>query len=100
MYARSGSGMLAALWRHCARPEMLHLAREHAREAGVGIELRLGPEPRAALLQDVRAVLLDRAAGLFFRVIPWRWKKRDRAEVDVAMPRPANCSRNSSSVWK
>ena len=62
------------------------------------IELRLRFEPVAALLQDVGAVLFDRVTGLFFRVIPCRWKKRDRAEVDVVMPHPANRSRNSSSV--
>jgi len=64
----------------------------------LGIEVRLCLEPRATLVQDIRAILFDRVAGLFFRVIPCRWKKRDRAEVDVAMPRPASRSRNSSSV--
>ena len=38
-----------------------------------GIEIGLGVEPRPALSQDVRAVLLDRVPGLFFRVTPWRW---------------------------
>ena len=38
----------------------------------LGIEVGLGFEPGATLGQDVRAVLLDRVAGLFFRVIPRR----------------------------
>jgi hypothetical protein len=63
-----------------------------------GIEVRLRLEPVAALLQDVRTILLDRVPGLFFRVTPWRWKKRDRLDVDVAMPRPARRSQSSSSV--
>ena len=62
------------------------------------IEVRLRLEPVAALLQDVRAVLLDRVPGLFFRVTPWRWKNRDRLDVDVAMPRAARRSQSSSSV--
>lgn len=62
------------------------------------VEVRLRLEPVAALLQDVRAVLFDRVTGLFFRVIPCRRKKRDRADVDVAMPCSASRTRNSSSV--
>jgi hypothetical protein len=38
------------------------------------VELAVGP--RAALPQDVGPVLLDRVAGLFLRVMPWRAKKR------------------------
>lgn len=66
--------------------------------AALRIEVRLRLEPVTALLQDVRAVLLDRVPGLFFRVTPWRQKKRDRLDVDVAMPRPARRSQSSSSV--
>lgn len=40
------------------------------------IEVELTVEPVLPLGQDVGAVLLDRVAGLFFRVIPWRTKKR------------------------
>jgi hypothetical protein len=40
------------------------------------IEIELPLEPFAALAQDIRAVLLGRMCGLFFRVIPWRRKKR------------------------
>ena len=62
------------------------------------VKVRLRLEPVAALLQDIRTVLFDRVTGLFFRVIPCRRKKRYRADVDVAMPRPASRTRNSSSV--
>ena len=31
--------------------------------------------------------------------MPWRWKKRDRAELDAAMPRSARRARNSSRLW-
>ncbi len=51
-----------------------------------GVEVRLRLKPGSALSQDARAVLLDRVAGLFFRVTPWRRKKRESAEVDVAKP--------------
>ena len=64
----------------------------------LGVEVWLGVEPGAPLLQNVRAVLLDRVAGLFFRVIPRRWKNRDRADLDVAIPRSASRSHNSISV--
>ena len=64
----------------------------------LGIEIGLCLEPVPALPQDVRAVLLDRVAGLFFRVMPWRWKKRERAEVDVAMPCATSRARSSPSV--
>jgi hypothetical protein len=64
----------------------------------LGVEIGLGVEPGAPLLQDVRAVLLDRVAGLFFRVIPRRWKNRDSADLDVAIPRAASRSHSSTSV--
>ena len=38
----------------------------------LGVEIGLGVEPGPALAQDVRAVLLDGVASLFFRVIPRR----------------------------
>lgn len=38
-------------------------------------------------------------SGLFFRVMPWRWKKRDRVELDAAMPRAARRARSSSRLW-
>ena len=31
--------------------------------------------------------------------MPWRWKKRDSAERDAAMPRSARRARNSSRLW-
>jgi hypothetical protein len=71
------------------------LVDEH-QPAGVEVRLRLKPGP--ALPQDVRAVLLDRMAGLFFRVTPWRRKNRERAEVDVAKPCAVSRARSSSSV--
>lgn len=40
------------------------------------IEIGLSVEPGAAPSQNIRAVLLARVRGLFFRVIPWRRKKR------------------------
>jgi hypothetical protein len=40
------------------------------------VQVELVVEPVLALGQDVGPVLLDRVAGLFFRVIPWRTKKR------------------------
>ena len=64
-----------------------------------GIEIGLRLEPGAALLQDIRPVLLDRMSGLFFRVRPWRWKKRDRAELEAAMPRSARRAHSSSRLW-
>lgn len=64
-----------------------------------GIEIGLGVEPGAAPAQDVRAILLDGVAGLFFRVIPRRWKNRDRPDFDVAIPRAASRSQSSTSVW-
>lgn len=36
----------------------------------LGFEIYLSVEPALALPQDVGAVLLDRVAGLFLRVIP------------------------------
>jgi hypothetical protein len=36
----------------------------------LGFEVRLPLEPVAALLQDIRAILLNRMSGLFLRVIP------------------------------
>ena len=36
------------------------------------------------LPQDVRAVLFDGVAGLFFRVMPWRLKKRCRPAIETA----------------
>lgn len=74
------------------------------------IEILLRREPVTALLQDVRTVLLDRVAVLglsltggvrprtYFRVTPWRWKNRERLDVDVAMPRSARRPQSSSSV--
>ena len=38
----------------------------------LGIEIGLRLEPGPALPQDIRTILLDRVAGLFFRVMPWR----------------------------
>jgi hypothetical protein len=40
------------------------------------IEIGLAIEPVPPLLQDVRALLLGRVRGLFFRVMPCRRKKR------------------------
>ena len=39
-------------------------------------EVDLFLEPVQALLQDVGAILLNRVASLFLRVMPWRAKKR------------------------
>jgi len=64
-----------------------------------GIEIGLRREPGTALAQDVGPVLLDRVSGLFLRVMPWRWKKRDRAELDAAMLRSARRTRSSSRLW-
>ena len=41
-----------------------------------GVETGLAVPPGAPLGQHVRAVLLRRVAGLFFRVMPWRTRKR------------------------
>jgi hypothetical protein len=46
-------------------------------------------DPGLSGLQDVGPVLLDRVAGLFLRVSPWRTKNRESAEVEVATPRAA-----------
>jgi len=62
------------------------------------VQIGLGVEPRPAPPQDVRAVLLDRALGLFFRVTPWRWTNRDRAEVDAETPRSARRAQSSSRL--
>lgn len=51
-----------------------------------GVEIELAVEPCLALAQDVGAVLLDRVAGLFLRVIPWRAKKRCSVEIATATP--------------
>jgi hypothetical protein len=63
------------------------------------VEIRLRLEPVAALLQDVGPILLDRVSGLFLRVRPWRWKNRERAEVEAATPRSARRARTSSRLW-
>lgn len=42
----------------------------------LGFKIDLFLEPVLALLQDVGAILLNRVAGLFLRVMPWRTKKR------------------------
>ena len=63
------------------------------------VEIGLGVEPGAPLAQNVRTVLLDRVAGLFFRVIPRRRKNRDSADLDVASPRAASRPHSSASVW-
>ena len=63
-----------------------------------GIEIGLGVEPGPALAQDVGTVLLNRVASLFFRVIPRRWKNRDSADLEVAIPRAASRSHSSISV--
>jgi len=65
----------------------------------LGVEVGLGVKPEVALAQDVRTVLLDGVAGLFFLVMPRRWKNRDRADFDVAIPRAASRSHSSTSVW-
>lgn len=64
-----------------------------------GIEIRLRLEPCPALLQDVGPILFDRVAGLFLRVRPWRWKNRERAEVDAATPHSPRRARSSSRLW-
>jgi hypothetical protein len=65
----------------------------------VGVEIGLSVEPGAPLAQDVRMVLLDRVAGLLFRVITRRWKNRDSADLEVAIPRAVSRSQSSTSVW-
>jgi|OM-RGC.v1.033092521 hypothetical protein len=46
------------------------------------VEIGLGVEPCSPLLQDVRTVLFDRVAGLFFRVIP-RAASRSQSSTNV-----------------
>ncbi len=65
----------------------------------LGVEVRLSVKPGAPLAQNVRSILLDGVAGLFFRVIPRRWKNRESPDLDVAIPRAASRWRNSTSVW-
>jgi hypothetical protein len=67
-------------------------------DQALGVEIGLGVEPGASLLRNVWAVLLDRVAGFFFRVIPRRWKNCDRADLDVVIPCAASRSHNSTSV--
>ena len=69
-----------------------------ALEARTALELLVATGSVDAEAAAAADVLLDRVAGLFFRVTPWRWKNRDRLDVDVAMPRPARRSQSSSSV--
>ncbi len=42
----------------------------------VGVEAGLAVAPGLSPAQHVRTVLLRRMAGLFFRVMPWRTRKR------------------------
>jgi hypothetical protein len=44
------------------------------------VEIGLGVEPSAPALQDVRAVLLDRVASLFLRVMARRFRKRETVQ--------------------
>ena len=53
-------------------------------------QIELTVEPMATLLQDVRTVLLDRVPGLFFRVMPWRTKKRCSVPIPTGAPRSIN----------
>jgi hypothetical protein len=62
------------------------LVDEH--EAG-RIEIELPGEPVAALLQNVRALLLLGMRGLFFKVISWRSKKRQSTEDEKRSPQLA-----------
>jgi hypothetical protein len=64
-----------------------------------GIEIRLRLKPGAPLSQDLGSILLGRVGGLFFRVRAWRWKNRDKEDVEIARPRSANRARNSSRLW-
>jgi hypothetical protein len=47
---------------------------------------RVARQTSPALPQDVRAILFDGVAGLFFRVMPWRLKKRCRPAIETARP--------------
>ena len=42
----------------------------------VGVETGLAVAPGVPAHQHIRTVLLRRVAGLFFRVMPWRTRKR------------------------
>ena len=53
----------------------------------LGFEIDLSVEPALALPQDVGAVLLDRVAGLFLRVIPCRTKNRCTVPIPTGAPR-------------
>jgi len=68
------------------------------KDQALGVEIRLGVKPDAPLAQNVRAVLLEGVAGLFFRVMPRRWKNRDSADLEVAIPHAASRSQSSNSV--
>ena len=51
------------------------------------LQIELTVEPALPLPQDVGAVLLDRVPGLFFRVMPWRAKKRCNVPMPTEAPR-------------
>lgn len=71
------------------------LVDEHkALRIGAGLSV----EPVRAFRQDVRAILPDGVAGLFFRVMPWRRKNRQSQEVEAATPRSDRCWPSSTSV--
>jgi len=81
-----------------ARKAIAKRSAERGEDKPCGIEIEQGFEPRPTLLQGVRALPPDRAAGLFSRFSPWRWRNRDWAEVDAATPRPARRTRISSRL--
>src|SRR5215212_6507404 len=58
----------------------------------IRIEVELALKPRLARRSHVRPVLLGRVAAAFFRVMPWRLKKRDRLLWATRMPRPGQCA--------
>jgi hypothetical protein len=59
-------------------------------DEALGFEVDLAVEPMLTLPQDVGTVLLDRVAGLFLRVIPWRTKKRCTVPIPTRAPRSIN----------
>lgn len=61
------------------------LVQEHE---PVRVEIELTLEPRQALCLHVLPIPLGGLTGVFLRVMPWRWKKRDGLPPD---PRGPSC---------
>ncbi len=85
----------------CAAMQACHLGARSGlvdEDQPPGIEVGLLGEPGTAALQDIRAILLGRVAGLFLRVIRRLRKKRHSVATARLMPSSASVARNSASV--